>query len=294
MQHDRDILRPVAALAADLPVVASRLASVDGAGRLLKVLSWIGAASITTAMHVGIYWSVMRSTPEDMPTLPVAPAAMMIDMGAIAVAPQSIVDNEDRSPASVASDAAPEVKPDTPPPPPAPEEDLPNLAPTPPDAQSEAVLPEAAPKEPSPRAEVPPPKPDEPKPEPEKKVEKVPEKTESKPRPATKNSGGPRSQSNAQHARGGDPGWMAGVRAKISRAKLYPQEARSLNQTGSPMVAVTIGPSGNLVSVTLLVSSGSRALDAEAVAVMRRAAPYQPPPDGRPTTLRIPIAFTRR
>lgn len=228
MQHDRNILRPVAAIDADLPALAPTLASAQGTGRALKALSWVGAASITTAMHVGLYWTAMQSTPETMPTLPPAPIAMMVDMAPIAVAPQSVVDNANQSPASVASDAAPEVKPEPPPPPP-PEDDLPKLAPTPPDAQSEAVLPEAPPKEPEQRAEAPPPPPEPPKPEPEKKVEKVPDKPESKPRAATKNGGGPRSQTTAQHAHGGDPGWMAvSARRLYGRSSIRKRRARGI------------------------------------------------------------------
>ena len=63
---------------------------------------------------------------------------------------------------------------------------------------------------------------------------------------------------------------------KISRAKRSKVKIR-----GAVRVSLTIGPNGALVDVRVSKSSGSAKLDQVAVAQVKRAAPFEPTPDGR-------------
>jgi protein TonB len=61
-------------------------------------------------------------------------------------------------------------------------------------------------------------------------------------------------------------------------------------------VAFTIDRSGRVLSARLIRSSGSSALDQEAVSLARRASPVPPPPPniGRASiTLTVPVRFSR-
>lgn len=294
MRHDRNIVpedqpwsqfllsATIPATAASLP--ARALASTITAG------TWMTATAVTTLLHVGLYVA-LTATDSTPPPPQQMPIAMMIEMSPIALSPQSTLDNADRGPEAVASDAMEEAQ-KTPPPPPEIAEDIPILPETPPDAKSDILLPEIkktaekAPEEPvkEPPPEEPPPKEEIKKEQPKQQIKQL----------AAKNSGGPKSVTVAPRLSGGNPTWMADVRARVVRAKVYPSDARSQGRTGAALVAVVISGSGQLISAALVSSSRVPSLDAEAVAVMRRAAPYPPTPDGRPATMRIPVAFTIR
>ncbi|WP_018262315.1 TonB family protein [Methylobacterium sp. WSM2598] len=289
-----------------------RRADLRETPRLVRFLTWATAISATLALHVGAY---LLATARDAPPPPPAqaPAAVMINLAPIAVTARSEVDNAAEGPPADAQSAseppAPEMEP--PPPPPAPEPIL-SVPPPPPEVKPQAVLPE---KPPEPVKAETPPEPAKPRKPPEKErprkpVEKPkpvvrkekPAETREKPRAASRAGGGPRSDRHtaevtAAPSAGSAAGeasrasWQAEVRAKIVRAKRFPAEARG--QTGVAVVSVTFGPGGSASGVRLVASSGSAALDAEAVAVMYRAAPYPPPPGGRTTTLTVPLNFRR-
>jgi len=73
------------------------------------------------------------------------------------------------------------------------------------------------------------------------------------------------------------------VIAELNRHKFYPAAARAAGASGSVGVAFTIGPSGRVISQSVIRSSGSAALDAAARAIMS-AVSAPPPPGGRFST----------
>lgn len=79
---------------------------------------------------------------------------------------------------------------------------------------------------------------------------------------------------------------LAKIRNKIARAKRYPRQARSEGLEGVCGLSFAIKPDGSLDFVELSKSSGYSVLDEEALATVRRAAPF-PYYDG-------PIRFSLR
>jgi len=67
---------------------------------------------------------------------------------------------------------------------------------------------------------------------------------------------------------------LARIRQKIARAKRYPRQARSEELEGVAGLQFEINPDGSVAYVNLTSSSGHRLLDEEAVATVRRAAPF--------------------
>ena len=67
---------------------------------------------------------------------------------------------------------------------------------------------------------------------------------------------------------------LAEIRARIERAKRYPLLARKSGIEGRSLVRFQIAEDGSPDGVSLKSSSGSRILDDEALATIRRAAPY--------------------
>ncbi|MDO8462331.1 MAG: energy transducer TonB [Deltaproteobacteria bacterium] len=81
---------------------------------------------------------------------------------------------------------------------------------------------------------------------------------------------------------------LATIRENIERAKRYPAEARRQRQEGVVSVQFQIDASGNAQSVTLLESSSHILLDEEALATIKRGAPY--PTYDKP--IRLAIRFS--
>jgi TonB family protein len=90
---------------------------------------------------------------------------------------------------------------------------------------------------------------------------------------------------------GEDNRFMANVFAKVMSKKRYPKSAAARRATGFAMVSFVIDSSGGLVYQTLARSSGHSDLDAEAMAAVKSAAPYPPPPPGIPHALLATITF---
>ncbi|MCC6272100.1 MAG: energy transducer TonB [Deltaproteobacteria bacterium] len=67
---------------------------------------------------------------------------------------------------------------------------------------------------------------------------------------------------------------LARIRQKIARAKRYPRQARSEELEGVAGLQFEINADGSVAYVNLTSSSGHRVLDEEAVATVRRAAPF--------------------
>jgi protein TonB len=79
--------------------------------------------------------------------------------------------------------------------------------------------------------------------------------------------------------------YAANVRAAIGRHR------PGVRGGGSATVAFSIGPAGGLQGVQIVRSSGKPALDQAAIATVRSAAPFPPPPSGVKSTFSIQIYF---
>lgn len=91
--------------------------------------------------------------------------------------------------------------------------------------------------------------------------------------------------------------WQKSLVQKLNRNKRYPREARRAGAQGVSEVAFTIDRSGKVLAARLVSSSGSTALDEEAVAVLERSSPFPPPPSdmaGVTINLMLPINFRIR
>jgi protein TonB len=93
------------------------------------------------------------------------------------------------------------------------------------------------------------------------------------------------------------PTWRGELVGRLQRAKRYPDSARSRGEQGVAMTTFTMDRAGHVLAASLVRSSGSPALDEEAVALIRRAEPLPPMPAemlGATVTLTVPVSFALR
>jgi periplasmic protein TonB len=86
--------------------------------------------------------------------------------------------------------------------------------------------------------------------------------------------------------------WWKQISTQLINEKRFPPAAKG--QTGDARVRFTVDRKGRLLSYELVQSTGSPMLDAEAIAMVRRAAPFPPPPQQQGherLTFILPIAF---
>lgn len=76
----------------------------------------------------------------------------------------------------------------------------------------------------------------------------------------------------------GVPTWQGLVLGALNKVKRYPSSAQSRRQQGVPYIRFVIDRNGRVLSSRLERSSGSAALDSEAVNLPRRAQPLPKPP----------------
>ena len=72
--------------------------------------------------------------------------------------------------------------------------------------------------------------------------------------------------------------YMLGLKRRIELIWQYPPHAAALGQQGGLLLNFTIRQDGQLADVTLIQSSGYRALDEEAIRAVKAASPYAPLP----------------
>jgi protein TonB len=90
------------------------------------------------------------------------------------------------------------------------------------------------------------------------------------------------------------PGWKRQVVALLERNKRYPAAARQRGDKGTAELAFSLDRKGRVTVARLIKSSGSSALDQEALDLVRRAQPFPPPPDAMPGAqidLTVPVRF---
>jgi periplasmic protein TonB len=88
------------------------------------------------------------------------------------------------------------------------------------------------------------------------------------------------------------PRWLSLVSAQIERNKRYPDDAK--NDRGIVQISFSIDQQGRVLSSHLVTTSGSSALDREALALIKRAQPFPPPPPGATLSFTVPVKFNTR
>lgn len=269
-------------------------------GRL--ALLWGSAAILALAAHGGAVWYALHR-PEPTSAAASPPPAVMIELAPEAVAPQAdlmetapdLTDAEEviapepldqpDQPSMVEEQITPptDFTPITPPPDLAP-------APVPPTVVPEVVLPppqrqveKPLPVETERKAEVA-------KPPAPKKEQRVAKSETAAPAPK---AAAPRTGTGATGAVA-PAKWVARVSAHLDRRKRYPPGSRSGREEGIVRAQFSIDDSGNILSARIVRSSGSPDLDAEVMALMKRASPVPAPPPGAPHSITVPIAFNIR
>lgn len=256
---------------------------------------WGAAVVVVVAVHAAAVWLAMhwRSTAAASGE---PPPAVMIDLAPMSVAPEA--PPQEVAPGPQMTEAQPEPTPEPPPPTPEPDVKVPEL----PKANDAA-------------ATLTPPPPEPPKPEPPKEAEhkpKSPPKKQAerkKPREpadhaAPRTTAPPAQTQRAERAAAAAgagaaasaaaaASWRSELMAHLNRYKRFPSGAGS---GGVATIAFTINRSGQVTGSRLLRSSGDSVLDAEAVALPRRASPVPAPPPGTGGSsigLAVPIRFSR-
>lgn len=263
-------------------------------------LRWGTSATLIVSAHaaliaLGMAWYTQRPPPGvSIPTI-------MVDMAPTTASPQPTPMDIAPGPEMQAADASPPVetaKPET-----VPEQ----LEATPPQQAPEVVAPPEAkpaptPPKPEPARIVPEPaKPMQHKPKPVRKEANKP--TEAPPAPRT--TAAPRAERQAPAASGISAGASAAavasynqmVAAHLQRFKQYPPAARAAGQQGVSRLRFSLSRSGQVLSAGLGGSSGHAALDAETLAMVRRAQPFPAfPPDMKQASMgfSVPIQFSVR
>jgi periplasmic protein TonB len=88
-----------------------------------------------------------------------------------------------------------------------------------------------------------------------------------------------------------DTNYRGLVAAHLARHKRYPEDARSRGDQGTATVSFSLDGSGRVTRVTLGRGTGFASLDQEVQAMVRRASPFPPPPDGRGMSFTAPVSF---
>ena len=84
------------------------------------------------------------------------------------------------------------------------------------------------------------------------------------------------------------------VAAHLRRHKRYPPEAERSGTRGTVKVAFSVGGKGEVLDAKIVASSGSKALDGEALAMVSRAAPFPPVPvklGRKAMSFTVPVRF---
>lgn len=272
--------------------------------RWLGLLRWSAAALAVTVAHGSVAWVAATWRPAPAEAAAGAPEpAIMIELAAVSVAPEAPAEALPVAPERVEAEepppepepepvAEPVVEPPLPEPEPValpePEITLPEL-PSVPDAL--AVLAPPPPKKLEKRVErKPPPKP---RVVERKPVERKREATAPLPSQPRATAPSQAAQGTASASSASTASWRGSLMAHLNRYKRFPAGARP----GTVQVAFSIDRSGRVLSARLVNSSGDSALDAEGVAMMRRASPVPAPPatlaGGGAIALAVPLRFSR-
>lgn len=291
----------------------------DASGRdggAATVLRWAACLAFVMGVHVAASVVLLRrAAPPELPAA--APEAILLDL-----APEPAPPVPEPAPTMPEPQAEPAV-------PPTPPVSGPEPAPLPVEPTPEAVPPDPMPVEPAPTPAIPEPIPAPPElpvpeaalplppaPVPAPAPRRVPPRpalpraTASRPAPdarqpvsveATASSAVPAPATaplappapSASQA----PAWQGMLLGRLQRAKRYPDGARGRREEGVASLTFSMSRDGQVLSARIARSSGSEELDAEALAMVRRAEPLPAPPadvPGNPITLTVPVRFSLR
>jgi periplasmic protein TonB len=170
-----------------------------------------------------------------------------------------------------------------------------DLAPGPPEMETEATPPpKEETKPPEEEAEVALPTPEPPKPQPPV------EQREAKAMPSVElpaSAAVPPTPGAEVHTPAALIRWQSALAAHIERFKRYPAAARAGHEQGVATVAFTIDHEGHLLHSSIVQSSGSPVLDQETLDMLARAQPMPKPPGSTPDRLLsfiVPVRFNVR
>jgi periplasmic protein TonB len=239
---------------------------------------WSVAAVLVLAVHVGIAaaYLILRPEPGDRAQAPV----IDVDFAPAAVEPPPAIQT---TPEMVPLDEPEPPQPQSPP------ETQVMATPLPPSEEPEVEMPPQRPAEPP--KELPARAPE----RPVKSVHEPPKKSSTATRvQPSRVATAPNSGAAAIGARQSHASWLAQLAAHLARFKRYPPEAVAQHSTGTVRLSFTMDRSGRVVSRHVEGSSGSAALDREALSMIERAQPLPVPPDmSEPRkTLNVPIRFS--
>ncbi len=280
-------LTPLQAPVPARPPWAALAVSLAAHGALFAALALFASSSPRLDGAVEIPVEIVVEAPAQTPAGAEPPASAEPPAAAAAVAP---------SPPPPPAEAPPPLPIEPPPPLPPPPVETPSppspieLPPPPPPTEPAAPPPSPPPAEtpPAPKLEAPPapkatpqaqPKP-QPKPAPARLA--APKSAALSPAPS---SAAPKADVGA---------YRASLYARIYSVVRYPESARERGAAGVAVVSFSFDATGQVTSAALAQSSGDAALDADAVAAVRRASPLPPPPEGAPRAYTVPIRYRLR
>jgi protein TonB len=247
---------------------------------------WLLSIAIVLLVHGGVAGAIVHWHDGGDDAAP--NAAIVIDLAPTMMAPEDVQEAVPPGPEQVQADAAPEHKVEQ--------------------VEEKIVEDKTEPRvdqEPQPdiaRAENPEvvlaPKPPEPKPEPVASESQAPAPVTTAPQvPKVEDSRVAAAPVQAQLSVSDStaiPNWKRQVVARLERNKRYPAAARTRNETGTAQLAFSLDRQGKVMATRIVKSSGSAALDAETLELVRRAQPFPPPPAaiaGVQIDLTVPIRF---
>jgi periplasmic protein TonB len=261
---------------------------------------WGSSAAAITMAHaaliaLGLSWYTQRPLPGV--TIP----AIMVDMAPVSATPQPTMMDLAPGPQMQQADASP-------PPETATQEPMPEqIASTPPQENPVVEAP------PEPKAAPTPPKPepskivqDHPRPVPAKpKIVRAEARQPSEATPAPRTTAAPNAERRAPAAAAMSAGASAAtiasynqlVAAHLQRFKQYPPAAKAAGEQGVSRLSFSISRGGQVLGSRLAGSSGHAALDAETIAMVRRAQPFPAfPPEMRQASMsfNVPVQFSIR
>jgi TonB family protein len=85
--------------------------------------------------------------------------------------------------------------------------------------------------------------------------------------------------------------YRSSVLRRLASLKHYPESARARGVEGDAVVSFTLDNAGRVVSARITRSSGQADIDAETLAMVRRASPFPPPPSAAARSFSAPIDF---
>jgi protein TonB len=272
---------------------------------------WSVSSAIVVLFHVALIAAILAWY-KPPSTAGAALPMIMVDLAPASSAPGNRIVDVPPGPDMQQADAPPPPPPEAAQQQEAVQEQLPPTPPQPSPAVEAPMQPEIAPPPPNPEPANPQPAktiPDPAKPPPvkPKPVHAQTNKPSEKP-PAPRTSAAPKAERRApsMSAPSAVSGAMAAaalasynqlVAAHLQRFKQYPSSSKAAGEQGVSKVSFTLSRGGQVLSDRLAGSSGYPALDAETVAMVRRAQPFPPmPPELKQASMgfTVPIRFSVR